>query len=87
MKDKEFKDNVVEEGIPFKNRTFIDCILEIERKIDDLGNVFNSNYSVLTVLKRHDEKVSYETPQGKKYRQKKDADKMQQNLFGTDIDK
>ena len=61
MKDKEFKDNVVEDGIPFKNGTFIDCVLEIERKIDDLGNIFNSNFSVLTVLRQHDEKVSFET--------------------------
>ena len=87
MKDKEFKNNVVEDGIPFKNGTFIDCILKIERKIDDLGNVFNSNYSVLTVLKQHDEKASLETPQGKKYRQKKEAERMQLNLFGTDNDK
>lgn len=87
MKDKEFKENVVEEGIPFKNGTVIDCVVEIERKIDDLGNVFNSNYSVLTVLKQHDEKASFETQQGKKYRQKKEADRMQLNLFGTDNDK
>lgn len=81
MKDKEFKDNVVEEGIPFKNGTFIDCVLEIERKIDDLGNVFNSNFSVLTVLRQHDEITSFETPQGKKYKQKKAALRQQMNLF------
>jgi hypothetical protein len=81
MKDKEFKDNVVEEGIPFKNGTVIDCIVEIERKIDDLGNVFNSNYSVLTVLNQHDETASIETVKGKKIRQKKEFDKMQLKLF------
>ncbi|MBP1631579.1 MAG: hypothetical protein H6Q15_2472 [Bacteroidetes bacterium] len=81
MKDKEFKDKVVKEGIPFKNGTFIECILEIERKIDDLGNMFNSNFSVITVLKQHDEGISIETPQGKKYREKKTADKNQLELF------
>lgn len=84
MKDKEFKDNVIEEGISFKNGTFIDCIMEIERKIDDLGNIFNSNYSVLTVLKRYDENASFETPKGKKIRQKKDADRQQLKLFDND---
>lgn len=84
MKDKEFKDNVVEEGIPFKNGTFIDCIMEIERKIDDLGNIFNSNYSVLTVLKQHDENASFETPKGKKIRQQKDANRQQLKLFNND---
>jgi hypothetical protein len=84
MKDKEFKDDVVEDGIPFKNGTFIDCILEIQRKIDDLGNVFNSNYSVLTVLRQHDEIASFETPQGKKIRKQKEADKMQLKLFNND---
>lgn len=84
MKDKEFKDNVVEEGISFKNGTFIDCIMEIERKIDDLGNIFNSNYSVITVLKQHDENASFETPKGKKIRQQKDADRQQLRFFEND---
>jgi hypothetical protein len=84
MKDKEFKENVVEEGIPFKNGTFIDCVLEIERKIDDLGNIFNSNFSVLTVLRQHDEITSFETPQGKRYKTQKEADKMQMKLFNDD---
>jgi len=75
MKDKEFKKNVIETGIPFKNGTFIDCILKIERKIDDFGNIFNSNYSVLAVLRQHDEIISFETNLGKKYRQQKEADK------------
>jgi hypothetical protein len=86
MKDKEFKDNVVEDGVPFKNGTFIDCVLEIERKIDDLGNVFNSNFSVLTVLRQHDETTSIETPQGKKYRTRKTNQNSQMNLFNGDND-
>lgn len=84
MKDKEFKDNVIEDGIPFKNGTFIDCVLEIERKIDDLGNIFNSNFSVLTVLKQHDEVASFETPQGKRFKKQKEAEKNQLKMFGDD---
>lgn len=82
MKDKEFKKNVIETGIPFKNGTFIDCTLKIERKIDDLGVIFNSNYSVLAVLRQHDENMSFETNLGKKHRQQKEAEKhTQYKLF------
>jgi hypothetical protein len=84
MKDKEFKEDVIKEGIAFKSGTFIDCIIEIARKIDDFGNVFNSNYSVLTVLRQHDEGITTETPQGKKYRRKKEADKSQIRLFNDE---
>jgi hypothetical protein len=80
MKDELFKDEV-EAGISFKSGTFIDCIIEIARKIDDLGNVFNSNYSVLTVLRQHNEGVSTETLQGKNHRKKKEANQNQIKLF------
>lgn len=85
--NKEFKDKVIEDGIPFKSGTFIDCIIKIARKIDDLGNIFNSNYSVQTVLRQHDEEVSIETPQGKKIRQKKEAEYRQYKLFENTNDK
>jgi len=81
MKDRDFRENVVSNSVPFKNGAFIDCILEIERKIDDLGLIYNSNYSVITVLKHYEDGISFETPQGKKHRQKKEADKMQLRLF------
>jgi hypothetical protein len=79
--NKEFKDKVIEDGIPFKNGTFIDCVIKIDQKIDDLGNVYNSNYSVQTVLKQHNEGISIETIQGKKYREKKEANLNQTRLF------
>lgn len=78
--NKEFKDKVIEDGIPFKNGTFIDCIMKIDQKIDDMGNIFNSNYSVQMVLRQHNDGVSIETKQGKIYREKKEADKNQVKL-------
>lgn len=66
MTDKEFKEDILRDGISFKSGTFIDCILQISRKIDDLGNIFNSNYSVLTVLRHHHDGISIETYKGKK---------------------
>jgi hypothetical protein len=85
MKDKEFKENVIEDGIPFKNGTFIDCILEIERKIDNLGNIFYSNFSVVTVLRQHDEVNSFETPKGEKLNKIKERNRSQLLLFDFNI--
>lgn len=84
MKDKDFKEDVLNEGVSFKSGTFIDCILEIERKIDDLGNIYNSSYSVLTVLKKHTDGKTIETKQGKMFRRKKDASNRQIGLFPSD---
>jgi hypothetical protein len=84
MKDQVFKQSVIAEGIEFKNGTFIDCVLEISRKINEVGEIFNSSFSVLTVLKKHYENVVIETPQGKKYRQTKEAEKHQFKLFDND---
>lgn len=81
MKDHLFKQNVIAEGLEFKNGTFIDCVLEISRKINEIGVIYNSSYSVLTVLKKHDENIATETVQGKKYRQEKEAKNRQFDLF------
>ncbi|WP_139278152.1 hypothetical protein [Pseudozobellia thermophila] len=84
MKDKVFKQSVIAEGIEFKNGTFIDCILEKSRKINEVGEIYTSSYSVLTVLKKHYENTVEETPQGKKYRKKKEAENQQLKLFNND---
>ncbi|MDO3696051.1 hypothetical protein QVZ41_14455 [Wenyingzhuangia sp. chi5] len=81
MKDKAFKQSVIAEGIEFKNGTFIDCILEISRKINEVGEIIFSSYAVTTVLKKHFENTVVETPQGKKHREIKEAKKNQFNLF------
>lgn len=83
MKDIIFKQSVVAEGIEFKNGTFIDCVLEKSRKINEVGEIYTSSYSVLTVLKKHYENTVEETPQGKKYRREKEAEKQQLKLFGN----
>jgi hypothetical protein len=84
MKDKIFKQSVIAEGIEFKNGTFIDCILEKSRKINEIGEIYTSAYSVLTVLKKHYENTVEETPQGKRFRKEKEAEKQQFKLFGND---
>lgn len=87
MKDKAFKQSVIAEGIEFKNGTFIDCILEKSRKINEIGEIYTSAYSVLTVLKKHYENVVIETPQGKQYRKEKEAEKQQYKLFDNKNEK
>lgn len=77
MRDEEFRYHVINSDIQFKNGTCIDCILEISRKISDLGEIQNSGYTVLTVLRKHDEDITTETAQGKRYRIKKEMEKRQ----------
>ena len=81
MKDKEFRQTVIDEGVEFKNGTFIDCVLEISRRVNEVGEIKNYSYSVLTVLRKHDENITIETPQGKRYRREKEAEKSQLKLF------
>ena len=83
MKDKNFKKDVINSKVQFQNGTCIDCVLTINQKIDDSGEIIYAGFSVLTVLNVHEESISFETPQGKRYRQKKEADKKQLKLkFG-----
>lgn len=81
MKDIDFKNEVIQKGVPFKNGTTIKCVLKISRKIDDLGEVKNSPYSVFSVLSLQDNGITIETPKGKKLRNKRNADQNQMQLF------
>lgn len=81
LRDKEFRHHVANNDIQFKNGTCIDCILKISRKISNLGEIQNSGYTVLTVLRKHDADITTETPQGKRYRIKKEMETRQLKLF------
>jgi len=83
MEDAEFKEDVINQKEAFKNGTFITCVLKINRKIDDLGLERNIGFSVTTVLLKDDGIASIETPQGRKYKAKKEADKKQLKLFNN----
>ncbi|WP_321308643.1 hypothetical protein [Marinifilum fragile] len=71
MKDKLFKESVIQNKEPFKNGTYIECVLEISRKVDEFGEVKNSNYSVLTVIKKDDGIATVLTKQGKRFKAEK----------------
>ncbi len=81
LRDKDFKHQVINRDIQFKNGTCIDCVLEISRKKSNLSEIQNSGYTVMTVLRKHDEDTTTETPQGKRYRIKKEMETKQLKLF------
>jgi hypothetical protein len=83
MKDKDFKNSVIGEGVQFKNGTTIDCLLEINRKTNETGEIYFSSYSVVVVFRKRDDNITVETPQGIRYLKDKKEMDSQLNLFDT----
>ncbi|MDO8344011.1 MAG: hypothetical protein Q7T48_12475 [Cellvibrio sp.] len=83
MNDKDFKMAVVSKQLSFKNGDGILCVLLIHKKVDELGEVVTSGYSVEVVLENLHSGVSGETVQGKRYRQTKKMKDAQEDLFGS----
>lgn len=50
MKDKDFKNMIVNEGIAFQNGSQIICELEKNRKINEIGEIQITDYSVTLVM-------------------------------------
>lgn len=71
MKDMEFKQDIEDGLIDFRNGSMIDAVLEIKIKFDEAGNEKSRSYSVLTVLKKLDGEIFTETTQGKKFKEQK----------------
>lgn len=83
MKDKQFKIAVVSKQLSFKNGDGIICVLQIHKKVDELGEVVTSGYSVEVVLENIHSGVSSETAQGKRYRHTKKMTNGQEDMFGS----
>lgn len=49
MGDKDFKKEIEDDGISFQHGTFLSCELEIQRKLNEDGEIVISGYKVLTV--------------------------------------
>lgn len=81
MKSKEFKILVQTGDIQFRNGTSIDCLLSINKKIDNEGIEKIVGYNVLRVNNYFENDRPIETHEGKRYRKKKEAEKQQFNLF------
>src|SRR5690625_24236 len=84
MNDKEFKMAVVSKQKSFKNGDAIICVLHIHKKVDELGDIVTSGYSVEVVLENVSSGVSGETVQGKRYRHTKKMKDSQNDMFSQD---
>ena len=80
MKDVNFKNSVIQ-GYTFKNGTFIKCVLEKSRKLDESGEIEISGYAVSRVIEISNDIETIKTPQGKKYIHKKEFKDKQMELF------
>lgn len=80
MLDKEFKNTVIDDGVTFQNGTELICEVEICRKLDENGDVFNSKYKINKVYSHRLGEIITEMPNGKKRRIDKDLEK-QPTLF------
>jgi len=81
MKSSEFKSLIQSGVVKFKNGTSIDCLLSIRKKIDNEGFEKVIGYDVIRVNKYFENNRPIETLEGRHYRQKKEADKLQTKLF------
>ncbi|KAA5549163.1 hypothetical protein [Adhaeribacter rhizoryzae] len=81
MKDNDFKKEILENRIAFRNGTRIDCILEIIRKLSETGEIVNTSYSVSTVLSVRDGLATIDTTQGKKIKKERELLRNQLTLF------
>jgi hypothetical protein len=81
MTDTEFKNAVLLEQVAFQHGSFINCVLNIHRKFDEIGEVEITGYSVVTVLDKSDGGQTHETTQGKKHRVHKKFIHDQRGLF------
>lgn len=81
MTDAEFKNSVLREEISFQHGSVIECVLNIHRKFDEVGDVVITGYSVVTVIQKTDGVTSFETTQGRRYKAHKKFIKDQESLF------
>lgn len=81
MNDRDFKNDVYNGTIKFKNGSFIYAVLQKTIKYDDFGNIKSQKYTVEVVTKvSSDDGYEYETRQGKKHKDFKEALNKQMSL-------
>ncbi len=81
MKDKNFKDQVFNKKMSFANGVKLRVVLEISRKMNEVGEIYDSGYTAITVLSHGTEDGFSATPQGNKYFINKKAQSKQLELF------
>lgn len=81
MIDEEFKNTVLREEMSFQHGSVIECVLNIHRKLDEIGDIVVTGYSVVTVIKKIDGQASFETTQGKRHLARRKFAEDQIDLF------
>jgi hypothetical protein len=81
MRDEAFRNLVLREDVTFQHGTFLECVLNINRKLDEVGDVELTGYVVTTVIRKYDDRQSIETPQGRTYKHAKALLESQNDLF------
>lgn len=81
MLDQEFKTAVLRREVSFQSGSTIDCVLNVHRKFDEVGEVNITGYSVATVVAKSDGVTTQETPQGKRHHFNKRLAAGQGHLF------
>lgn len=81
MTDSDFKNSVLQEKVAFQHGSFINCVIKVHRKFNEIGEVEITGYSVPTVIEKTDGSTTIETPQGKRYLAYKKFSQDQQGLF------
>ena len=84
MKSNEFKRMVLSGQVPFKNGSSITCLLVKNKKIDSQGDVKVLSYEVTEVYNFFENDCPIETPEGRRKRQRKEAEEKQLTLFSDD---
>jgi hypothetical protein len=78
MEDLHFTKQILMEQVQFKRGTYIECVLEIKKKLNEIGEVKIDGYNVLVVIRSFDHSMSFETPQGIEYKKN--------GMIGEDLD-
>ncbi len=81
MKSNEFKGMVLTGQVPFKNGSSITCLLITNKRIDNEGDIKITSYEVTEVYNFFENDSPIETPEGKRKRQKREAEERQLSLF------
>ena len=80
QRTKPAEQQMFDEKIAFSSGMCIDCVLEIERRLSEMGEVILTCYTVTTVIRTRLDKLVIVTPQGKRHLRKIEAEKQQLTL-------
>ncbi|NOJ21205.1 hypothetical protein [Vibrio coralliilyticus] len=83
MKDISFKQDVLSKQISFQHGSCIRCVMNIRSKLDHIGKIVITSFSVETVLEHGHGVDSHETPQGSAYHHRRGLEAAQGDLFET----